>query len=249
MSRHLRDNAILNVLVAAGSILCLAAIDVQNPEFGGAGRRESFTPVAPPAALHGAMKANMKILQGWLDNGDFTSAAETTEGLILLANIYGCHSDEPSWKEKAAGLKAAFQLLMTRAREKDAAGCEKASQACATLLEELADSQPKGGKGAGGTRPAGTFRTIMKLMDGSYADAKGTKSASERADFLYTIAECANLTWHMRNDTDWHQRSDEMRDEAMRLAEAKPSADLQEVRRELKNVYQRCEACHQAYKK
>jgi hypothetical protein len=224
-------------------------LNAQAPGPGRVGSRENFAPIAPPAALRGTMKANLKIVQGWIDNGDFTSARETTESLILLANVYGCHSDEPSWKEEAATLTAAFQNLMTRARENDAAGSEKSLQACAARLDELADSQPKAGKPAGATRPAATFRTIMKLMDGSYADAKGTKSATERAHFLYTIAECANLTRHMRPDADWLQRSDELRDAAMRLAEAKPSDDLQEVRRELKNVYQRCEACHQAYKK
>ncbi len=237
------------VLCAVCCTVYVSAINAKPGGPAGNSQPQGYSPAAPHGAIHGAISSNLKIVQGWLDNSDFTSAAETTDGLILLANIYQSYSDEPSWKEKAAALSAAFQKLMAQARSKDAAACEKASQACAKLLDEFAGQQPIGAKASSATRPSGTFRTVMKLMDGCYADAKGTKSASERANFLYTIAECSNLTASMRNEADWHQRSTELRDEAIRLAAAKPSSDLQEVKRELKNVYERCESCHKAFKR
>lgn len=240
---------LLKALLAASCVLGVGAFGPQTPESGRAGRRESFSPVAPAAALHAALRANLKLANDWLNDQDFASAAETAEGLVVLANVYKCYSDQSAWREKATALREACEDLVARAKGKDVNGCEKASQQCARLLAELGENPPSGDRTVTNDfKPPDSTKTLMKLMDGTYADAKRAKSVGDLSNRLFTIAEIANVTRVLRSEPNWQERAITVREAALKAAETKPNADLQAARRELKNVYQQCQACHKAYK-
>lgn len=244
-----RIRSLLKASLALGCVLGLAAFGPQTSESGGAGRRDSFSPVAPAAALHAAMKANLKLANDWLVDQDFTSAAEAAEGLVVLANVYKCYSDQSAWREKATALREACEDLIARAKDKDVSGCEKAVQQCDKLLAEAGANPPNGDRPATNDfKPPGSTKTLMKLMDGTYADAKRAKSVSDLSNMLLTIAEGANVARVMRSDPVWQERATAVREAALKAAQLKPDADLQLARQELKNVYERCQACHKAYR-
>jgi cytochrome c556 len=235
--------------LAIGCIACAAALDEEATRSGSSKRTEGYAPVAPPSAVHAALKANLKMVNDWLSDQDFTSAAETAEGLVVLAHVNQCFSDRPAWREKATSLRDACERLVARAKAKDATGCEEASRQCATLLAELGDNLPSGDRAATNDfKPPRSTKALMKLMDGTYSDAKRAKSVSEFSNMLLTMAEVANVARVMRNDPNWKDHATAVRDAALKAAEVKPEADLQAVRRELKNVYQQCQACHKAYR-
>ena len=89
----------------------------------------------------------------------------------------------------------------------------------------------------------------MKLMDGTYADAKSSKRADELTQLAYTLAEVSNLAQHLRRDSAWHQAAVETREAALQVAKQVDGNNLDAARAELKNVRQRCEACHQTFKR
>ena len=249
MGGHSRIRQLLQALLAIGCMVGAAAFGPQTPQSGDTGRQASFSPVAPPAAVHAALKANLKLVNDWLSDQDFASAAETAGGLVVLANVYRCYGDQSAWREKATALREACDDLVARAKNKDVSGCEKATQQCATLLAELGQNPPSRDRPtANDFMPPGSTKTLMKLMDWTYGDAKRAKSVSGLSNMLFTIAEVANVARVMRSDPSWQERATAVREAALNAAEIKPDADLQAARRELKNVYQRFEACHKEYR-
>lgn len=249
MGGYFQVGLVFSAFLATGCVLGVVTRGTKSPESGSSSRRESFSPVAPPAAVHAALKSNLKLVNDWLSDQDFASAAETAEGLVVLAHVYRCYCDQSAWREKAASLREACEDLVARAKAKDAAGCEKASQQCARLLDDMGDDPPSGDRPAANDfKPPRSTKTLMKLMDGTYADAKRAKSVDQLSNMLLTIAEVANVARVMRSEPNWQEHAAAVREAALKAAEIKPDADLQAARRELKNVYQRCEACHKAYR-
>ena len=235
--------------LAIGCILGAAGFSGQVPDSGTTERIDGYSPVAPPSAVHAALKANLKLVNDWLSDEDFTSAAETAEGLIVLADVYRCYSEQLAWREKAVSLRDACEGLVARAKAKDAAGCEKELQQCGRLLADLNADPPTGEKRAAyDFKPPRSTKALMKLMDGTYADAKRAKSVSELSNMLQTIAEVANVARVMRSEPKWQEYATGVREAALNAAQLKSDADLQAARRELKNVYERCQACHKEYR-
>ncbi|HZT79319.1 MAG TPA: hypothetical protein VFA26_03805, partial [Gemmataceae bacterium] len=67
---------------------------------------DAFTPVATPAALGAVLRSNLKTLHDWLNDKDYTSAAETGQALAALAQLHGYQSNDAGWRQKAAALRA-----------------------------------------------------------------------------------------------------------------------------------------------
>jgi len=107
----------------------------------------------------------------------------------------------------------------------------------------------------GGKPPAAEFavrapvRSFMKLLDGSYTDAKTVKSVEELTRMAFTIAETANAVQLLRGDTPWRDRATAARDAALAVAALKSDTDLKVARQQLKNVYECCQACHKEFKR
>jgi cytochrome c556 len=209
-----------------------------------------FVPVAPAPALQIALEANLKLVRDWLDQKDYGSAAETTQGMLILAQLHGTQSTQPAWRERVARLRATLTRLAAASKEKDAAGCQKAVKDCEALLAELSRNFPKGEQAAERNfKPAGALRTWMLLLEGTYTDAKTAANIKELEAFACTIAEGANALQHERGDVRWRMFAREVREAALAAAAKAKAGELEPARQALKMVYPRCEACHQNYKK
>ncbi|MCI0356289.1 MAG: hypothetical protein L0099_14800 [Acidobacteria bacterium] len=154
-----------------------------------------YTPVSPPRALHAALQINLKIVQDWLNEKDYTSAAQTAQGLIVLAQLHGYQSADPDWQKRTKALAEASGRLLAAARKKDTAGCEKNVRECTALLDELAKHPPAGPKmTVKNFAPFGSTKTWMLLMDGAYVDAKSARKAEELEELALALAETLNVS-------------------------------------------------------
>ena len=229
------------VLALTASAVCLAFTAAPD---------ETYTPVAPAAAIDAALRSNLKLVQDWLKDRDFASATEVAEGLSVLAQVYQYQSTAADWRDRTRRLCEECSRLIALAKNKDATGCDGVVLECGTLLEDLRRKLPSDEKAVEkGFKPPGSTKSLMKLMDGTYADAKFSKTAAELAQLAYTLAEGANLAQHLRRDAAWRQAAVETRDAALQVAKQAEGVDQEAARGELKNLRQRCEACHQTFKR
>jgi hypothetical protein len=206
--------------------------------------------VAPVQALLHATRLNLKIVAEWLGDGDFDSAAESAERVKLLLSLCALQSSTESWQRRVGLLRSRCDQLISLASNKDAEACIELSKDLLATLGSLEQELPKAdGIAVDDFRPPSSIRNLMKLLDGSYADAKVAKSLDELTALAYTIAEGTNVAQFLRNDPGWRDRAGEVREAAVKVAILKPDTDLKVARQELKNVYERCQACHKAFKR
>ncbi|MBI3466567.1 MAG: hypothetical protein HY000_26435 [Planctomycetes bacterium] len=211
---------------------------------------ETYSPVAPAAAIDASLRSNLRLVQDWLNDRDLASAAEAAEGLSVLARAYQYQSASTDWRDRTGRLCEQCSKLVDLAKRKDAAGCAAAVQQCSTLIDELRQNLPVEEKAVAKVfKPPGSTKALMKLMDGTYADAKSSKRADELAQLAYTLAEVANIAQHLRREAAWHQAAVETREAALQVAKQVDGNNLDAARAGLKNVRQRCEACHQTFKR
>jgi cytochrome c556 len=220
-------------------LVFLVGLSAAEPEIPG------YTPVVPPQAVHGAVQANLKTVQDWLDEKDFASAAQAAQGLNALAQLYLRQGSKEEWRTQAAALAAACTRLGASARSKDPAGCATQMKECRRLLDDLAGKTPGPAPAGKDFKPTGNAKTWMLLLDASYSDAKTARDAREMEQLAYAIAEEMNAAQYLRSDKRWRQSSVEVRTAALAVANRAKGNDLSAARAELKRVYQRCEACHQ----
>lgn len=230
------------LLAVAGSLLLLQVVLAQAPE--------AYQPVAPPQALQAVLQANLKQARDWLGDRDFASAAETAQGLAALAQVYTYQSKEPAWQKQATALREACAQLGAAARQKDAAACDRAVAALAAVLDDCARQPPTGARASAvGFKPLGGNKTWMLLMDAAYADAKTAREPATLELLALALAEECNAARHLRPDARWRQMAQDVQAAALTVAERARARDLPAAKRELKVVYERCEACHQGYRK
>ena len=191
---------------------------------------DGFIPVAPAAAIHTALRLNLKITNDWLDERDYASAAQSAHVLLALAQLYSHQSTAPRWRDRTGALREALGRLLAAARAKDAAGCRKAVQECDALLTELAKDPPPAARTADPAfKPVGDLRHWMLLLDGTYADAK-TADSKETEHLAYTIAEGANAVQYLRSDPRWREKAATVRQAALQAAKLAHEGELAPAR-------------------
>jgi hypothetical protein len=205
-----------------------------------------YTPVASPRAVPLAAQAQLAAIRDWVEDRDYASAAEGVRGLEVLAHLAAYQSPAADWRQEAAALGEACSLLAAAVKSKDAGRCTAALDECAKRLATLARREPPTGP-APDYRPQGSTKTWMQLLDGAYLEAKTARSPADLAAHALALAEVANAMAYLRSEPRWRQLSVDLRDAARQAGQ--PAADLPAARSVLKNVYQRCEACHQAYRR
>jgi hypothetical protein len=210
----------------------------------------TYSPLVPAAAIQAALQANLKIVRDWLDQEDFASAATAAQRLGTLAQLHGYQSTQSRWHDQIASLQQACSKLAAAAKRKDANGCEKMAQECASLLNELAAHPPTGDKVMEKNfKPFGPTNTWMWLMEGAYVDARWATTAQEMEPWAYTLAEEMNVVAHLRANASWRTMALETRAAALQAASSARQNDLTAARQALKNVRSRCDACHHDYKR
>jgi hypothetical protein len=242
-----RSSGCRNIL--AGAFLMLGALGLLGGLVVAAPSEEGYSPVAPVGAVHAAVRAGLKVVQDWLDEKDFASAAQAALGLKALCRLYVYQGGDPAWRERAAALADTAARLAAAARDKDPTACARLVRDVDRLLGEL----DKGATGARTTekdfKPDGSTKTWMLLLEGSYSDAKATKDAHELAQIAYAVAEEANAAQFLRSDARWRQSFRDVRAAALDVADKAKGKELAAAGSALKIVRQRCDVCHQAYKR
>jgi hypothetical protein len=226
----------------AGSLLLWPGSEQLSAE----GEAAGYVPVAPASAIHGAVESNLNLVRQWLVEKDYASAAEATTGLSALVRLHGHQSVEPEWRKRSEALRDACDQLAKAVERKSAADCDKAIAECTRLLGDMARHPPAGKPAAvKNFKPHGDSKTWMLLMDGAYVDAKRAESAKELEQSALALAEEAHVVAFLRDDAKWRLSAQEVRDAALRTARLAKEEDLATARKALKQVYQRCEACHE----
>jgi hypothetical protein len=238
--------AIFATFIAA----CTISADVRFQVKAGPPAAESYSPVAPAHALVSAARLNLKLAGDWLGDGDCESAAETAQRILLLLDLCEVQSREQSWQHRVNQLRSQCDQLVGLAKNNDMAGSLKAVNECFSLLASLeADFPRRDTRNVAEFTPRGSLRNWMKLLDGSYTDAKVAKSLDELSAMAYSIAEATHAARFLRNDPEWRERASDAREAALKVATLKPDTDLKVARQELKNVFERCQACHKVFKR
>jgi len=210
---------------------------------------QEYKPMAPPAALHTALQGSVKVVRGWLDERDLTSARASAQELAVLAQLYGLQSKEAAWQQKTAALQLTANRIATLAGAKDQAGSETALKEYETLLTGLAGMKPGTAPSVKDFKTFGTTGVWMRLMDGAYQDAKSARTAQEMENMALALAEEMNAAGRLRREARWQTFSRQVTEAALAAAEQARKQGLQVGRTELKKVYARCEACHEGYKR
>lgn len=210
----------------------------------------NYSPVAPATALQSALKSNLKIVSDWLNDKDYVSARETADGLDALAQLCGLQSTNPEWQTKTTAMRSACVKLAAATRKKDAVECKASLKECEQRLAELTQSSlPEKKPIHSSIKPFGSTKTWMLLMEGAYVDAKSVKNVKDLEAHAFAIAEESNLVSLLRSDPRWRKSAIEVRDAALEVVREVQGNKLDVARQALKNVYQRCEACHQGFKR
>jgi hypothetical protein len=228
-------------VVLAATLVLIGSVSGEEP--GG------YTPVAPASAFHAAVKSNLKTVRNWIDEKDYTSAAEATRGLALAVQLYSYQSGAPEWRKQIAAFQEANNRLGDAVRRKSKPDCDKLLTEGERLLDDLAKGPPAGSPPARDFKAFGANKTWMLLMEGTYIDAKRAETKEELAQFAQAIAEESNALSLQRGEGQWRKQSIEVRDAALRAAKVAADSDLAAAKKALKEIYQRCEACHQREKK
>jgi hypothetical protein len=208
--------------------------------------RAAYSSIAPATAVHGAVESNLTLVRQWLSDKDYASAADATNGLATLAQLYGYQSDDPDWRKRSAALQEACSRLADAVERKSRADSDNAVAECARLLGEMAQNPPTGSRRVEKNfKPFGSSKTWMQLMDGAYVDAKRAETTKELEQRALAIAEEVHVVGFLREDSKWRASAAEVSAAALRAARLAKEKDLAAARRALKEVHHRCEACHE----
>jgi hypothetical protein len=210
---------------------------------------DGYSPVVPATSVHAALQSTLKTVRDWLNDKDYASAAEAGQALTALAHLYTYQGSQPGWREKTTALAETSTRLTTAAQKKDAAACTRLVQECTRLLEDLSSGSPGDRPLEKNFKPHGSTKTWMTLMDWAYGDAKTAKQPQELEQLAQAIAEEANAVQFQRTEARWRQSSLDVRAAALEVAETAKAKDLAAAKTALKTVYNRCEACHEGYRR
>ena len=210
---------------------------------------ERYSPVAPPPAIHGALRSSLKTVRDWVEDRDFASTSRDAQGLAALAHLYVYLGDGHAWREKAANLLTAGSRLSAAARNKDAAACARIIRECDALLDDLARLSPGAPRVEKEFKLRGGVTTWMLLLDAAYSDAKTARDCRELEQLALAVAEESNAARHLRADAGWRRMFADVRQSALDVAGRAKADDLAGAKAALKNVYRRCEACHDQSRK
>lgn len=209
-----------------------------------------YSPVAPPAATVVAFRGQLTVVQNWLDDKDFTSATQAARGLLPLVDILAHHGSDADWQRRCTELRGRSTALLEAVQKKDAGKSADGLKQCAAQLEELGKNAPTGKKVvAGSFKARGGTKDWMLLMEGAYIDAKSAKTPKDLVPLAQAIAEEVHAVAYLRTESPWRKSAQEVRDQALKVAALAHDNKLDEAKKELKIVYQRCEVCHGRYQK
>lgn len=202
------------------------------------------------SSLQAALIKTVGHAREWHEQADFKSLSQSATELKLLAALLKSQSDDAAWQEAFGKVDSSAIELQTAARAEDAAKCAAALISLQNVVDASVALAPSG-KPLPLPQPPGV-RPLMLIMDGIQADAKkalltGRADAAKKQAFV--LAELGQLVSNSRQASSgqpaaWKKLSGEFIEAAQAVA-ASPETDSAAIRQLLRNVSQRCEACHE----
>lgn len=210
-------------------------------------RAHAADAVSNAAAVHAAVLSSLKLVRNWLDDKDFVSAAQASTELATIARLYAYQGTDDAWRKRGNAFQEVCGRLGDAVRRKSAADADKAYAECERLLSDLGRNPPTGARAD--FKAFGTNKTWMLLVEGTYRDAKRADSAREMELQIRALAEEMTVVAGLHSDAKWRGLANDVREAALRVAPLATGTDLAPARKALKEVYQRCEVCHQGNKR
>ncbi|MCI0357808.1 MAG: hypothetical protein L0211_04890 [Planctomycetaceae bacterium] len=216
----------------------------------------NFAPAAEPgdpvlSALHLTMSRRIGDARKWLDERDFKSLAQTAGGLRVLGGLLKARSDDESWQTATEAVLAAIGELSAAARAEDAAQCKAALDKLEQTAAAVQARQPTG-QAQQALPASGGLRPLMLVMDGIRGDGKidllsgNVEDAKKSAYVLSELGRVvSNSVAGRPPDPKQWQESSAAFVEASLAAARSTEADAATMRQLLRNVSQRCDACHE----
>jgi hypothetical protein len=206
---------------------------------------DGLSPVASPPAMVAGLRSQLKVVQDWIKEKDFASAAQANQGLQTLTELAAAFNDHDDWRKTILVLQLWGRQLAVAIQNKNPQTADAAARQYATFLGKLADVPVKAPP-----RPVPNFKipgagvkVWMLLMDGAYIDAKTASSGKDLDLLVQTIAAEAEAVRLLRTDLKWRQDAQSVIDTALKVAE-QARTDHAAARKALRGIYERCEACH-----
>jgi hypothetical protein len=211
---------------------------------------DPYSPVVRAEPLLAAFQGHLKEAREWVLDKDYPSAAQSAQALAALTHLLSHHYSSADSQARVKDLRESIDSLAGKIKEKDQSGCLKAVTKCGSGSTALAALPEEADKASiKNYKPQGSTRTWMLLMDAAYVDGKSTKDPRTFEQQALALAEEVNASSFLRTDARWRQLSREVRDLALDAARKARESDLATARLTLKRANDRCEACHQGYRR
>lgn len=249
-TRCIGNNAARLLLSASLCLLVTATAAPPAADSGDAPATASDTdPVA--AALHASLMTGIRHAHDWLAAGDFKSLAQSADDLRMLAELTRSRGDDAKWQEAIGQVIAEARTLRQAAESSDPGRCRMVLDSV-ERASTFAKSAYRHGGSLSLPQVAGGLRPLMLLMDGIRGDAKVALLTGRAADAKqagYVLSELGRVVSASRrggawNEKEWSELSSAFTAAALRFARS-PGDDLPTAKQLLRDVSQRCDACHE----
>lgn len=205
-----------------------------------------YQAVVPAPAMVAALQNNLNTVRRWLGEKDLVSAADAMRTMQVLVQLTASQYEDASWSRRVGALKTACGQLDRAARGNDGPACDKLAGQCQAFLDDLVKNPPQGKPAVRKKfKPAGSYKTWMKLLEGSSSDARSAEKSAELTNLAYALAEEANAAAYTRSQARWIKQFGEIRTLALRMAEQSRDNQLPAAQLTLKSITHKCDACHQ----
>ncbi len=197
------------------------------------------------AALLWSIDTNLEYCRQWNAGHDFKSLTRGTVGVGILAELIAAKQDDDSWKKSAESLSTAVRALDSAAKKRDAAAVTMSLQSvrdAATAFKKL----PAGGKAVPLTKTRATFRNLMYLMEGTFADAKTSLAVSDGENAkksAIVLSELGQIVSNEKMNPEWQQWSADFLTATSAAINAETS-DTAKLKPLFHTISARCDTCH-----
>lgn len=202
-------------------------------------------PAQIAAAYRAVLARNLQHAEQWLAEGDFKSLAQGAGNMQLIGDLFVALGDDAAWQTAARPAREQIEKLASAAAAADATRSSAAIQQIKTALSTSEAVRPQGSRVSLARPPA--LRRLMLVLDSVQADAKVavlTGQAGVAKSQAVVLSELGQLVSNARRDEAFVAQSRAFVQAAQALAQADES-DLAALRQRLRNVAQRCDACHE----
>ncbi len=231
---------LVTAIVLAGAALTLANVRLRADD--SIAKTADASSIRPALVL--SLHTNLGYCREWASANDYKSLRQGLGGMAIIIDALARHT-AAGGAEKIAALRESLDKVNTAARSEDAAATKSSLAALSKAIDDCA-ALPAGAVPANIGKNSAGFKALMHVVDGTYADAKTALAVGEAAEaksHALVLAELGQWLAAERGDARWREFSHSMTT-AARDAAATAAADEKTLRGKFRDIYVRCEACH-----